>query len=303
MYNLALSVQACLRATTRVDVAFPVASDDFEVNPGIDAVALTPGGGKVGSLLAEPFGNQLADIAQRQLDSGRIVHLTLSDAEAALYGLPQGGALDSAVVPATQLPDDLWPLLADRQPVCLTLTVDNREIISTTLFTAETIETAGPDAVAAFTSGASTVEPSPDGLIVVLRPTPRLVITGAGPIAEAVRSVAELVGWQVIIEPETSTALGLMAGLAPIDSALIIGHDVESSSRVLAAALDSAAGYIGALGSRKQQQQRADWLAYRGITDLDRVHGPAGFNIGAESPAEIAASIVAEIIATQRGQI
>jgi xanthine dehydrogenase accessory factor len=64
----------------------------------------------------------------------------------------------------------------------------------------------------------------------------------------------------------------------------------------LAAALESDAGYIGALGSQKMQQNRADWLAYRGITEISRVHGPAGVDIGATSPAEIAISILAQAI-------
>jgi xanthine dehydrogenase accessory factor len=67
------------------------------------------------------------------------------------------------------------------------------------------------------------------------------------------------------------------------------------------AALDSDAGYIGALGARRMQENRADWLAYRGVTDLTRVHGPAGINIGAETAAEIAVSILAEAIAAGVG--
>jgi xanthine dehydrogenase accessory factor len=62
------------------------------------------------------------------------------------------------------------------------------------------------------------------------------------------------------------------------------------------AALESDAGYIGALGSTAMQQSRADWLAYRDVTDLSRVHGPAGLPLGGRSPAEVAVSIVAEIL-------
>ncbi len=61
-------------------------------------------------------------------------------------------------------------------------------------------------------------------------------------------------------------------------------------------------GYIGALGSRRTQQARADWLAYRDVTDLDRICGPAGLDIGANTPAEIALSVLAEALAAQSGR-
>ena len=69
---------------------------------------------------------------------------------------------------------------------------------------------------------------------------------------------------------------------------MVASHDQELAGRALAAALSSDVGYIGALGSRRIQQARADWLAYRGITDVGRIHGPAGLDIGADTPAEIA---------------
>ena len=77
----------------------------------------------------------------------------------------------------------------------------------------------------------------------------------------------------------------MIAGLAGLDKLVVISHDDDLAGPALAAALDGPVGYIGALGSRRTQQSRADWLAYRGITDLDRVHGPAGLDIGASTPA------------------
>jgi xanthine dehydrogenase accessory factor len=64
----------------------------------------------------------------------------------------------------------------------------------------------------------------------------------------------------------------------------------------LGAALEGDAGYIGALGSMQKQQDRADWLAYQEVTDLSRVFGPAGIDISASSPAEIAVSVIAQAI-------
>jgi xanthine dehydrogenase accessory factor len=86
-----------------------------------------------------------------------------------------------------------------------------------------------------------------------------------------------------------------------MDCVVIMGHNIEQSARSLELALESQAGYIGAMGSAAMQEDRADWLAYRDVTDLSRVHGPAGLKIHAKSPGEIAISILAEIIAVFKG--
>ena len=54
--------------------------------------------------------------------------------------------------------------------------------------------------------------------------------------------------------------------------------------------------------SMKMQESRKDWLAFRDITDLSRINGPAGLDIGASSPQEIALSIFAEIVSFKSGR-
>jgi xanthine dehydrogenase accessory factor len=173
--------------------------------------------------------------------------------------------------------------------------------VDTSLFTADTVAGAGEDVARLFDRGASDVEVAENRVVTVLWPVPKLVVVGAGAIAEALARAAALLGWQTQTINDVDTATGVIAGLTVLDKLVVISHDHEFAGRALAAALSSDVGYIGALGSRRTQQSRADWLAYRGITDLERIHGPAGLDIGANTPAEIAVSILAEAMAVKSG--
>ncbi len=279
MYDIALSVTACLRAGTKVDVAWIVASHDFPDRDLSDAVAITPGGGRIGSLLSGalvevPVGNRLVDV-------------TISDVDALVAGLTRGGTARVVTVRADDLPPDLWGRLLDRRPVGLVAHLDGRDVTRTELFE--------PDAP-------SETSISDDRITTIFWPVPKLVIVGSGPIATALRDAAALLGWSTETTNDVATATGLIAALAPLDKVVVAAHDLELAGPALAAALDSDAGYIGALGGRKMQQTRADWLAYRGITDLDRIHGPAGLDIGADTPPKVAISILAEAIAAEAAE-
>ncbi len=87
--------------------------------------------------------------------------------------------------------------------------------------------------------------------------------------------------------------------LRPSDAFVVLSHDRDVDGPALAAALSGSAGYVGALGSRRTQAARRDWMTDYGVdvADQDRIHGPAGLDIDAHTPAEIAISIVAEIVA------
>jgi xanthine dehydrogenase accessory factor len=84
----------------------------------------------------------------------------------------------------------------------------------------------------------------------------------------------------------------------------VLTHDEKFDVPALAAALRSDAFYVAALGSRIAQEARRERLAAAGITaeQLARLHGPAGLDIGAESPAETAVSILAEALAVRSGR-
>ncbi len=151
-----------------------------------------------------------------------------------------------------------------------------------------------------------------------LRRRRRLFVIGASHIALHLVSAAKMLQYEVvIIDPRENYAREerfqrvpdrvhtdwpgtvLRAyGLTESDSLVAITHDPKIDDDALAAALETNCGYIGALGSRKSHAARCKRLAKRGIaeSDLDRIFGPVGLDIGSRTPAEIAISIVAQLV-------
>ncbi len=299
VYAIALSVAACLRARTRVDVAWVVDAQGLPPLARSDALAITPGGGRIGSLCSGAIDGQLFDLAGRRSATGRLVDIEVSTVDALVAGLPDGGRVRCVLTPASELPEALWQHLIARDPVCLVSQLDGDTITDTTLYTSATIDAADDDVALRFRRGASDTVVEGRKMVTVLWPSTRILIVGAGPTADSLAGAAALLGWQPVVTTEAGTATGIVAGMSAMDMVVVMGHDLETVGAVLAAALSSEVGYIGALGSPQMQQTRADWLAYRGITDLDRIHGPAGLNIGASTPAEIAIAIVAQAVAVR----
>ena len=282
-----------------MDVAWIVESDGLEGRDPGDALAITPGGGRIGNLASGALDSQLSDLASRATGRGRLADVQITEVDALVAGLPRASTARCLLVPASSLPEGLWDLLLVRDPVCLVTRVDRDEVLDTAVFVADTIDTAGHAAAQMFARRASDAAIEGDTVITVLWPVPQLLIVGGGAIADALGKAAALLGWQTQIVNDVATATGVIAGLAAPDNLVVAAHDVDVAGPALAAALDSDVGYIGALGARRMQQARADWLAYRDITDLSRIHGPAGLDIGADTPAEIALSVLAEAVAVK----
>lgn len=310
MYDIAVSVAACLRAGTRVDVAWAVQTDGFgdrpEPGPGSTrageanaALAITPGGGRIGGVLRGAANDQLAQIARER--SNRLVRVSVTEPEAQLAGLPTGGQAQCLLIEASRMPMSLWDRLRRRDPLCLVVHLNGDQVTSVDLYDRDTVAGAGAEAARLFDRGSSDTLMTGDAIVTVLWPVPKLVIVGAGPVVDALRQHAALLGWQVQVASEPAHVTGLVAGLSALDNVVVASHDLELAGTALQAALASEAGYIGALGSRRMQQARADWLAFRGVTDLSRVYSPAGLDIGSRTPPEIAVAILAEALAVRRG--
>lgn len=262
-----------------------------------DAVVFTPGGGRTGSLGGVT--DKLAENAGR-MSNGRVVDVEISEVDALIAELPTTGRARCLMTPADRLPTELWKLAAARQRFCLVIEVDGDEVTDAAVYSAETIQDADDDIQTAWASQPSGSTFTEGRIVSIFVAVPQLVVVGGGPIAEALVGVAGEVGWQAKIAGRADLATGLIAPLSAHDNVVIAAHDLDLAGAGLSAALDSKCGYIGSVGSRKMQADRSDWLAYRGITDLTRVHGPAGLDIGAKTPGEVAVAIVAEAIAKGR---
>lgn len=150
----------------------------------------------------------------------------------------------------------------------------------------------------------------------------RMIIVGGGQIAKHLIAMARELGFETLLidprsafaEPSTYPTAPDHAStrppyealcelrLTPNDFAVVLAHDPKIDDPALAALLPSKARYVGALGSHKTQEERRERLRSLGLaeSEIGRIHGPVGLDIGARSPAEIALSILAEIVSIRR---
>jgi xanthine dehydrogenase accessory factor len=157
----------------------------------------------------------------------------------------------------------------------------------------------------------------------VFGPPPRLLVYGAVDTAEALCRAAKLLGWTTIV----ADARARFATAERMPSAdellvawpeealervrpdyrtaiLVLTHDDKFDLPMLTGALATDAFYVGALGSRRNQERRNALLRAAGLpeSDIERIAGPSGLDIGAESPPETALSMLTEILAVRAGR-
>jgi xanthine dehydrogenase accessory factor len=152
---------------------------------------------------------------------------------------------------------------------------------------------------------------------------PEMVIFGAIDFSVAVAKAARELGYHVTICDARAPFVGSsrfaevaevavdwpdrhIAGrkLGPRDVVLVFTHDSKFDEPALVAALNSGAGYVGALGSRRTHRERIARLRDLGVdeAEIERIAAPCGLDIGARTPAETAISILAEVIARRTGR-
>jgi xanthine dehydrogenase accessory factor len=257
----------------------------------------------------------------------------IADDLAFSVGLPCGGEIDVFV---DRAPDELVERLlgiVERQERAVLFTVVEGEPLGGELIVTEAGERFGDgpgelvDRVdELLRGGRNAVLELDDGRKVfaeVYGPPPRLLVIGAVDTAEALCAAAKQIGWRTIVAdarakfatkeriPSADELLvawpqDAIAEVRPDyqTAVVVLTHDDKFDVPAIQGALATEAFYVGALGSRKNQERRRERLLEAGVDEheLGRISGPSGLDIGAESPAETALSILGEILATRAGR-
>ena len=259
-------------------------------------------GGCVESDVAVQAAEVIAGAAPRLLSYG------IADEQAWEVGLPCGGEIDVFV---QRLEDEL----PDPDEPAVALTVLDGERAGERRVVEPGVIGEGPSRVLELDGERVFAE--------VLGPPPRLIVFGAVDTAEALCRAAGLIGWRTVVvdaRPGLATEERLPSAAEVLvawpeealqrmqpdgDTAVIVlTHEDRFDIPALKGALESDAFYVGALGSRRNQARRRERLLEEGVPEerIDRIAGPSGLDIGAESPAETALSILAEILAVRAGR-
>lgn len=283
-----------------------VVRDDMTVEGSVS-------GGCVEGAVIDAAMDSLAAGTGQRLDFG------VADAAAWEVGLSCGGRIAVLVTPVAAgglSAGDLTVLadaMAARQAGAVTLDAKTGAMMGAQM---------GAQMGASYGDGGTASELSGDETVFTFRHVPprRLFVIGGVHITQFLAPMARQAGYDVVvIDPRavfntegrfpglkrlTAWPDEALAELPPDERTAIVTltHDPKIDDPGLLAALASKAFYIGCLGSRRTHAARCDRLREAGFSDSDlaRLHGPVGLDIGARTPAEIAVSILAQMIAVER---
>ena len=225
----------------------------------------------------------------------------VSKEEAARFGLPCGGTLRLVQEPVKDVAwiEEVLQRTSSHQLVARTVKLSTGEVTLREAARTDALQFDG------------------NTLTTLFGPRWRLLLIGAGQLSQAVAHMAKLLDFEVLVcdpREEYAATLGLegvtrvmgmpddvVLELKPDAHTAIVAltHDAKLDDMALMEALNSDAFYVGALGSRRNQATRKQRLMEHfdvSAEALDRLHGPVGLNIGAKTPAEIAVSIIAQIV-------
>jgi xanthine dehydrogenase accessory factor len=271
-------------------------------------MVVTRSGKMAGSVSNGCIEGAVFEEAQKVLKAGepKVAAFGVADDVAFEVGLACGGHIEVFIQPLGRVHEQLIEMLRRNVPVTLRTNLVTGE--------AELVEGAPSGSELARRDGDMFIEP--------FRRPAHLIIIGAIHIAIPLHRLAKLMGYRVTIVdarakfaskerfPEADELIvawpdEAMARLSIDNSSyvVILTHDPKFDLPALRSVLGKQAGYVGAIGSRKTNQNRFDALRAEGFTEeqLARVHGPIGLDLGGRGAEETALGILAEITATRFG--
>lgn len=134
-------------------------------------------------------------------------------------------------------------------------------------------------------------------------PRGHIVAVTDNPIARAIEALGPIVEWRVTVLDVLDPLRWLAEQSLQAEDALVLcDHDAPFAAEILRFGLDASIGYVAMMGSRRRAEAVFAGLAELPAAQLDRLHLPAGLNIGGRAPGEIAMSVVAEIVANFHGR-
>ena len=305
----------------RIAMARVVATRRSAPRPVGSKLVVSEQGELAGSVSGGCVESEVVEAAREVLAGGepRLLTYGISDDLALSVGLPCGGEIDVWVnEPDPELLEELAGVVRGERRAVVLVDLDAGR---------ERLVCDGEDEVAdeLIRSGHSKIVELEGTRIFadVFGPPPRLLVYGAVDTADALCAAAHGLGWHTIVSdargrfatrdrlPNADEILvawpeETLAQVRPdhATAIVVLTHDDKFDVPLLVGALQSEAFYIGALGSRRNQERRRERLLEAGIDEssLDRISGPAGLDIGAHSPAETAISMLAEIMAVRAGR-
>jgi xanthine dehydrogenase accessory factor len=298
-------------------------------------LAVSERGEMAGSVSGGCVENEVYGHACEVLEGARpqLLSYGIADDLALSVGLPCGGEIDVFV---DRAPDELVARLLriiETEERAVLFTVVEGEPLGAELLVSESGERfgEGPEKfvgrVGELLRGGRNQLLEPDRGVKVFAevygPAPRLLVLGAVDTAEELCAFAKRLGWRTIVadarakfatKERIPSADELIVGwpqdaLAQVQpdyqtAVVVLTHDDKFDVPAIQGALATEAFYIGALGSRRNQERRRERLLEAGVDEqeLQRVSGPSGLDIGALTPAETALSILSEILARRAGR-
>jgi xanthine dehydrogenase accessory factor len=272
-------------------------------------LAVSDQGDVAGSVTGGCVEPAVYDEAQAVLAGGppRLVSYGIADEEAFEVGLPCGGTVHIFLtMTESDLVERLARAIRDEQPVALAMDIGGSEIGKQELVPL---------------NGHFEAAVEGDTFYLPFAPRPEMYVFGAVDHAAAVARIGKFLGYRVTVcdararfatrerFPDVDEIVvewpDEFLRHAPVDertAICVLTHDHKFDVPLLKVALETPAGYIGAMGARKTTETRNERLRAEGVTEeqLARIHAPIGFRIGARTPEEVAVAVAAEIVATRR---